>query len=166
VGEQHQPVFTSEQVTEIVARSKGQDRMLFALLAGTGMRAGEAFGLTIENIFADCSTITIKQSVWGGQVQSPKTKNALREIDLSPSLAAMLRSHIGDRKAGFLFQNRAGKFLCQTNTLRRSLHPVLKDIGAAMAGFHAFRRFRVTQLRRTHTPGDLIHFGSATQNRR
>jgi len=90
--------------------------------------------------------------------QAPKTKNAIREIDLHPSLAEMLRQFIGDRKSGFLFQNRAGKFLCQTNTLRRSLHPVLKEVGAVKGGFHAFRRFRVTQLRRMHTPGDLIQF--------
>jgi len=158
VDEQHQPTFASDVVSQIVTTAKGQCRMLYALVAGTGMRAGEAFGLMVEHVSADCSVIAIKQSVWGNQVQSPKTKNAIREIDLHSSLAKMLRQFIGDRKSGFLFQNRAGKVLCQTNTLRRSLHPILREIGAVKAGFHAFRRFRTTHLRKSRAPEDLIRF--------
>jgi integrase len=153
----HQPVFTSEQVGNIVAKAEGKYRVLFALLAGTGMRAGEALGLEIgKHISEDCSVISVKQSLWHTQIQSPKTQSAIREIDLHPELAAMLKEFIGDRKSGFLFVNRADGFLSQTNILRRHSHPILASLGIAKCGLHAFRRFRVTQLRRTRIQADIV----------
>jgi integrase len=63
-----------------------------------------------------------------------------------------------ERTSGFLFHNRRGKFLAQTNLLRRGLHAALKKLGQPKAGFHAFRRFRRTWLRKNRTPEDLIRF--------
>jgi integrase len=159
ITNQRQPVFTSEQVTQIVAKAEGKWRVLFALLASSGARAGEILGLEIgKHISHDCSVISIQQSLWHNTVQSPKTHSAIREIDLHPEMAAMLKDYIGDRQSGFLFRNRVGHVLLQTNILRRHLHPMLKDLGITKAGLHAFRRFRVTQLRRTHVSPDIARF--------
>jgi hypothetical protein len=38
------------------------------------------------------------------------------------------------------------------------LHPMLEKLGQEQAGHHAFRRFRVTWLRKQHCPVDLRHF--------
>jgi integrase len=38
------------------------------------------------------------------------------------------------------------------------LHPALKQLGQPKAGFHAFRRFRTTWLRKNRAPEDLIRF--------
>ncbi len=43
--------------------------------------------LEIKHLSADCRTIKIEQSMWAGKLQTPKTKNAFREVDLSPDLA-------------------------------------------------------------------------------
>jgi integrase len=159
VKDQHTPSFSCDDVQTMVASAKGQYRMLYALLAGTGMRIGEASGLEIGKcISQDASTIMVQQSVWSGAVQLPKTKNAAREIDLHSDLADMLKEFIGERKSGFLFVSRAGNPLCQTNVLKRSLHPTLKAMGREKAGFHAFRRFRTSWLRKNRAPEDLIRF--------
>ena len=42
--------------------------------------------------------------------------------------------------------------------MRRSLHPILKNMGQAKAGFHSFRRYRVTHLRKNRAPEDLLRF--------
>src|ERR1700674_402267 len=90
---------------------------------------GEVSGLEIDkHISHDASTIKIQQSVWSGAVQTPKTRNAMREIDISSELALMLREFIGKRESGFLFKSRTGEPLCQTNVLKRSLHPILESI--------------------------------------
>jgi integrase len=128
---------------------------------------GEVSGLEIEkHISQDASTIMIQQSVWSGSVQTPKTINAVREIDLPSALAHMLREFIGERKSGFLFKSRTGEPLCQTNVLKRSLHSILEAIGGEKAGFHAFRRFRTSWLRKNRAPEDLIRFwlGHANQS--
>ncbi len=40
IRDQKTPAFTAEEVAGIIARSEGQERLLFALLAGSGLRAG------------------------------------------------------------------------------------------------------------------------------
>jgi len=166
VTDQHTPTFSAEVVQEIVSSAREQYQMLYSLLAGTGMRMGEVSGLEIEkHISQDATTIKIQQSVWSGSVQTPKTRNAVREIDLPSNLAHMLLEFIGQRTSGFLFQSRTGEPLCQTNVLKRSLHPILESMKHPKAGFHAFRRFRVSWLRKNRAPEDLIRFwlGHANQ---
>jgi integrase len=106
VENQNTPMFTTEQVSQIVSRASGQYRVLYALLAGTGMRIGEALGLEVGSVSADGQTITVKQSAWEGRIQSPKTRNAYRQIDIHPSLASLLLEHIGGRTSGFLLPSR------------------------------------------------------------
>jgi integrase len=102
---QRKPSFTAREVEQILARAKGRYKVLFALLAGTGPRIGEAFGLRLgEHLSGDFSTINVRQSVWRGSVQAPKTDNAVREIDVPSSLAAFLKGSVGGRTSGFLFQ--------------------------------------------------------------
>jgi len=58
----HQPSFDFDTMTNIVHKANGQDRVLRALLAGTGLRAGEALGLELKHLSSDCQTIAIEQS--------------------------------------------------------------------------------------------------------
>jgi hypothetical protein len=93
---QCKPSLTTTEVEQILARAKGRYKVLFALLAGTGLRIGEAFGLKLgEHLSGDFSTIKVRQSVWRGSVQAPKTDNAVREIDVPSSLAAFLKAGVG-----------------------------------------------------------------------
>jgi integrase len=79
-------------------------------------------------------------------------------MDLHPKMAAMLKEYIGDRKSGLLFPTRSGKPLGQSNVLRRTLHPILEELGEPQCGAHAFRRFRLTHIREHGVPKDLEHF--------
>jgi integrase len=124
VGKQHQPTFTPETMTAIVQKAVGQEQVLYSLLAGSGLRVGEALGLEVKHFSPDCRTITVEQSCWEGEIQTPKTKNAFRQVDLCAGLANLLKPFIGNR-SGLVFTNRVGKPLSQTKVLRRSLHPIL-----------------------------------------
>jgi integrase len=84
---------------------------------------------------------------------------AYRIVDLHPDVAKLLSDFVGDRKSGYTFGSRNGKPLGQSNVLRRSLHPVLSELGIKRCGFHAFRRFRNTSLRNyTSCPNGLRNF--------
>jgi site-specific recombinase XerD len=144
IENQKQPTFTAETMSAIVEKAYGQDQVLYALLAGTGLRVGEAFGLEVKHLSADCRTITVEQSCWQKKIQTPKTKSAYRQIDVCSELAKLLQQFIGDRKSGLVFVNGTGKPLSQTNVIRRSLHPILEELGVEKTGFHAMRRFRTT----------------------
>jgi integrase len=155
---QHRPSFTSEQVTEIVKAGTGRIQMIAILLAASGLRAGELLGLECKHF--DGQSITVNQSVWGTRVQTPKTQNAYRVVDLHPAISALLKAFIGDRKTGFIFQSSGGRPLSQTNLLRREFHPLLVGLKIDTCGYHAFRRFRITHLRQSRCPAGLLKFWS------
>lgn len=158
VRNQHQPELSPKAVQHLVKKTEGQCRVLFALLAGSGLRIGEALALRIGDPSDDCSMVTVCQSVRRGVFQTPKTEAAYRQIDLHSSLAAMLKGFVGERKDGLVFRTASGKPLSQTNIARRHLHPLLAEIGAPKAGLHSFRRFRVAHLDTVDAPRMLTDY--------
>jgi integrase len=156
VKDQRTPTFTAEEIARIVSAARGQYRVLYSLLSGSGLRIGEALALEIRDI--SDTTITVRQGVWNGIVQSPKTSSGVREVDLHSSLAALIKDHIGDRQFGFLFQTAKGNPISPSDIRNRNLHPILQAMGREKCGFHSFRRFRVTHLRKSLVPEDLLRF--------
>ena len=165
-SKQNTPHFTGEVIAGILASSKGYKQMYCALLGGTGLRAGEAIGLEIDkHISEDFRTLYIRQKVRRARLENfLKTDAGRRDVDLCPVLATMLKAFVGERTSGWLFANKTGRFLSQTNLLRRGLHPALKKLGQPKAGFHAFRRYRLTWLRKNRVHADLERFWMGHEN--
>lgn len=163
VKHQRQPSTDRKGMVSILAEAEGQYRVLYALLAGCGpLRAGEALGLEIgKHISEDCRTLYIRQKAKRGIIQAYlKTQNGERDIDLSTTLANILREHVGERTSGLLFSTSTGAQLLQANTLQDSLHPILKKLEHVKGGFNIFRRFRITELKKADCPEALQHFWS------
>ena len=70
VADQNTPTFTSEEIQQIVLKADGQFAVLYALLAATGLRVGEALAMEVAH-FHDGSLV-IRQSIWNGRIQSSK----------------------------------------------------------------------------------------------
>src|SRR5262245_21888003 len=121
-----QRYFTEEQLKRIIETADGQYRVLFAVLAGTGMRIGEAAGLYVEDVDVDSQVVHVRRSVWKGQDLAPKTENAVREVDMDETLTEMLQMFIGERSTGRLFQSRTGTPLAHGNLRKRVLYPLLE----------------------------------------
>jgi integrase len=117
VRNQYRPILTADAIARLAKSPKLG--VLYTLLASTGLRIGEALGLETRHVQG--RTLVVEQSCWYGQLQTPKTFNAFRKIDLSTSVAGMLEKFIGGRRFGLVFQNQAGNPHSQTNLLRRSL---------------------------------------------
>ena len=99
-------------MTEVLADTSPRYSILFALLAGSGLRAGEALALKTENLSPDCRVIRVRSTLWNGHEQPPKTPNAVREVDVPELLAGHLRAHV-ENKSRYLFPTASGKPLCQ-----------------------------------------------------
>jgi integrase len=157
VQRQRQPYFTEDQFRRIIEAAPARYRVLFILLAGTGMRIGEAIGLHIGDLDLDNCVIYVRRSVWRGHEQTPKTENAVRQVDIDPFLATVLRDYIGhkDSTRTLLFETRNGTPFNDANIRNRVLKPLLVRLGIPHAGLHAFRHRRVTVLRKKGTPADL-----------
>lgn len=101
------------------------------------MRAGELYGLEVTDIDWSRNQIHVRRSVYGGQMQTPKTQNVYRVIDVKPWLLGLVEKQIGERKIGLLFRNRRGNAIRHTTFLRRHLHPLLHKLGLPKCGMHA-----------------------------
>jgi integrase len=88
----------------------------------------------------------------------------LRDVDLDPKLADVLRSYIGDRKRGFLFESASRTMLWPGTVYRDGLKPILKNMGRDRVRFHAFRRFREATLQRSEARQILIDFWMGHEN--
>jgi integrase len=157
--EQHRPTVTEAELEAILAAANKQYRVLFALLAGTGLRIGEALALKSTHFSSDCRVLQVRRSIWHGQEQAPKTPNAVRVVDIAEPLSELLREYVADKR-GYLFAAKSGLPLQQRNVLR-ALHATGKKVG-----LHAFRRFRTETLRRARVPEDLtrLWLGHAKQS--
>ena len=145
---QRRPTVTQAELEAMLPALKTRYRMLVAVLAGTGLRIGEAFGLKVSDFSTDCRILEVRRSVWRGKEQDPKTANALRTIDVPEELAQVLRAYVAGR-SGYVFCTSKGRPLMPRNVLR-----ILHEKGKRV-GFHAFRRHRLTWLRRNNVPKDL-----------
>jgi integrase len=155
IQNQRTPSFQVSELESIIAEAEGQFKLFYAMLAGSGMRVGELIALRPEDV--DGSVIHVRQNLWNNHVGTPKTDAGTRDVDLASPLAEALGQHLDQGKT-YVFENEAGGALHQSNVLRRSLHPVLEALEIEKQGFHGFRRFRVTHLRKSRAPEDLIKF--------
>lgn len=142
--------FNGEQLRELAA-----DNLSYAVAAETGARAGELLGLrTCDfDLTPGKEYLTIFESLYKGERQTPKTDSSVRVISISSRLAERLRSALADRpESGYLFRSveDAEKPPCDVTELLR-LHAAIKQRDMTIAphgkkrcGFHAFRRGIIT----------------------
>ena len=135
-----------EDMKRIMIGSQSTHRVLYATLAETGLRIGEALGLKIGDFDAVNKTLTIRRSLYGGKVQTPKTAASYRTITLSPYLVDLLESVATGSPEDFLFRSSSGAPLWPEKILVSSLHPLLADLKLKPAGFHSLRRGNATLM--------------------
>jgi integrase len=146
---QKRPTINKAEVSALLNSMKGRYAVLVALVAGTGLRIGEALAVRTEDFDPDFHVLHVQRSVWHRCEQAPKTPNAIRLVDIPEVLAQVLRRYT-EGMDGYLFTTRAGRVLDPRNSLK-ALHAAENR-----GGFHAFRRFRFSVLRRAGVPENLI----------
>jgi integrase len=161
------PVSTPQSIQEAISRAKGQERALYALLAGSGLRVGEALALRYgpdngkDSYWAPETGVLIVRTTLNtasGAVQdSPKTEAGKREVDICPELNEFLCALLtGDNtpSQALVFQAANGGPV-RFNTLRD--HALQSGIDPR---FHALRRFRITHMESVGVPSGLQRFWS------
>jgi integrase len=147
-AEQDTPVVTPQAIQEAISRAQGIDKALYAMLAGSGLRIAEALSLTIGDAGGNYwspedGKVVIRQGL-------TKTDAGAREVDLSPELNSFLIKVIGEHKP--FISTPTIFMLSYSAALRRMQRLGIQD------GFHAFRRFRITWLRKSRVQPGLVQF--------
>jgi integrase len=162
IGKQKQPSLMSEDVERCIKNATSeQERLLYAVLSGSGLRIAECLAIHVGNTDSqtswneDAATITVRSSIYRGQEQPRlKTQSANRTVDLDPRLNIHIDEFTAkhNREAGsFLFQNKRGGPMHLKTARNR-----LRKLG--VKGFHSFRRFRTTRLRERNVPEDILRY--------
>lgn len=157
--DQDAPTITPQSITETISRTNTQQTVLYALLAGTGLRVGEALALLcgpdLHSSFwsLEQSKIFVRGTLSGGVIQnSTKTSAGEREVDLPRCLNLFLQNRLSIVPGSLLFPSETGG-LARINTVYQRL-----AADGIKAGFHCFRRFRITHLRKNGCPEELIKY--------
>jgi integrase len=150
-SEQKAPCAAPSAIQAAIKQASGQDKALYALLAGTGLRVGEALALTASDWDRQNMTLSVTKTIVKGHTQdSTKTIAGTRIVDLTPELNAFLTKHI-PHTDGLLFRSANGGVVRQM-----SAYSHLEKVG--IPGFHSLRRFRETYLETVGVPRMLMKF--------
>ena len=104
-------------------------------------------GVKATDFGPNCRVLHVRRSIWRGKEQEPKTPYSVRVVDIPEVLARELRDYLSG-VSDYLFATAQGDPLQQRNVLR--VLPRSRPVG-----FHVFRRFRMTRLRKLAVPRDL-----------
>lgn len=146
-------VYTASQVQNIVARLPEPYDLFFMLAAETGMRAGELCGLRVEDV--EGNKVSVRQTVWNGRIQSPKSNAAHRVFNVSPTLHARLVRHLeqwSPNPLSLLFATDSGRPWDANFVVKKRLRPVLVQLGYPRSGLHAFRHTNETLMDGLNVP--------------
>ena len=96
-------------------------RTMVSLIAATGLRVGELLALRWGALNLGVGTLAVRESVFEGTFQTPKTQRALRTIPLGPRIVKLLVEHgggsVGRRPSDLAFGNRRGEPLRESKVL-------------------------------------------------
>jgi len=145
--------YTDAEVESILSKSTGAKRLFYWLAVETGMRAGELCGLRVCDVDSLRKLARVRQAVWHGKVQTPKTKNAIRDIPIPVEIADALRAHIGSRKEGFVFTTKNGTPWNADLLLKRHLRKKLKVVDGNL---HMFRHTFATRQLHAGVPVSVV----------
>jgi integrase len=138
------PTMTIEEVSKHIAVLDQRERVIDHLAIFVGMRPGEILGLQRRHVSKDGTQITIKQRVYRGLIDTPKTDASNRTVAIPPTTAAYLREWMeccGVKPDAWLFESEnPAKPMWRDNVWYRQMLPRLKKIGLEWANFQVMRR--------------------------
>jgi integrase len=128
-------------------------RPLFHCLASTGCRLGEALSLQWGDLDLQARTLHVRRTVYKGAFYAPKSKAAVRTIDLGAQAAGMLGSLKRERFGAtepaadaLIFPGRDGKPQDPASLRRGAWAKALKAAGLAHTHPHVLRHAYVSML--------------------
>jgi integrase len=153
--EPKQVVPRSTEVVRALAESVPERYAALVLLAaGTGLRQGEAFGLTLDRVDFLRRSLTVDRQLVSMPRKSPylappKTAASYRTIPLPRMVVEALSEHVRlfpPGPDGFLFTTPKGEPLRRTAFSAKVWRPAAAEAGAAGVVFHELRHYYASLL--------------------
>lgn len=133
-------VLSREQLDALLHIVRPEHRLMFRLLAATGLRWSEVVELHWADFHLDGGEpcVRIRRALVKGAVGPPKSSHGKRDVPLSLRLASELRRKKGEPMER-VFPSPTGQALDYATMRRDVLAPAAAEAGAEWAGFHTLR---------------------------
>ena len=133
---------TIAEIERLAAETDPLYRPLIRFLAWTGLRQGEAFGLTVDRVDLAARTVRVDRQLQDGRLAPLKTRTSRRSVPLGDVAAAALREALRLRlpdQLGLVFQSSTGAPLDAGNWRGRYFTPAARRAGLAGVVPHDLR---------------------------
>jgi len=135
-----------------------RERLIAKLAILAGMRPGEIFALKWGQLTATYADI--RQRVYRGTIDSPKTNQSVRKAALSEGLLREVETwrefSVEARDDAWVFPSERMTPLSKDNCWRRSMQPKLAKVGLGWANFLVMRRTHATLMKALGVDGKLV----------
>jgi integrase len=144
--------FTRAQLAAFFTICPDQHATMFRVMVATGMRISEVLALQWKHLQLDGSSphVKIRRASVRGVIGPPKSRHGRRDIPLSSAMVDELRARRStaddSTEDGLVFPSLAGTLNSDSNLRRRTLQPLVEEVGAGWASFHTFRHTCASML--------------------
>lgn len=148
-----------EEVQKCFTVLEPRERLIAKLAILAGLRPGEIFGLKWGHLSQ--THVDIRQRVYRGQIDSPKSTRSIRKAALSAGLMDDIRAwkdiSLNPGEDAWVFPSETGKTpLGRDNVWRRRIGPKLKAAGLGFVDFHVMRRTHSTLMNEIHDNPQMV----------
>ncbi len=137
-----------EKVRALLEALPYPSRSLAWLLSFTGLRICELLALRWCDVDLDAGFIRVRQTVYEGHFDDPKSKRSRRTVPLGTQSAEILQARKPQTCApeALVFAARNGSPLCRRNLLNRQLKPTCEKLKLEGVTWHWLRHANATLL--------------------
>ena len=137
-------VLTTSQAARLLEALVPLPRTMAGLVMLTGLRRGELFALRGRDLDEESRLLTIREAIYDGVFDTPKTEASARQIPLSDAACLLVAQWRAKTKKinseSLVFSTRSGTPLAPNNVLRRHIFPACTALGLPRATWLTFRR--------------------------
>jgi integrase len=149
-------IIAGADFTKLLAHVEEPYRTMLSLIAATGLRIGELLALRWRALNLQHGTLAVRESVFEGKFQLPKTLKAKRTIPLGPNAVAALQAHkqrvMRTAAEDLVFGNRKGAPMRESKILTEVLQPAAVKAGLGRVTWHQFRHIHSSLLNDLRVP--------------
>ena len=153
------PVMNREEVLKCIAVLELRERVMVKLAILAGLRPGEILGLQWKHVSE--THVDVRQRLYRGQIDSPKSSHSVRKAALSKGLVEDLmewKQYVLDPSPeAWVFPSETGKTpVTRDNVWRRSIAPRLAEANLEWVDFHVMRRTHATLMNEIHDDPKMV----------
>lgn len=137
-AEQQRKALHTEELDAFLQVCDERWRLLFELMARTGVRIGEAVELRWKDVDFGAKKLKVRRQFYRGAVAPPKSEQGSRDIPLSTKMCQELWTLRRDEEE-LIFTSLRGQRVDRDWCWKNVLKPAAETAGVPWVGFHTFR---------------------------